>query len=283
MGFWDICKMILFGVIEGITEWLPVSNTGHLAVAGHYLGFSLYRESAVFREVFVAGSTLGASIAAALLFLPGNMLSVRRVEGDRVISRGRVVFWGIAVTAFLPTLLIGLLFAEEFSAFCFAPDSLRNLKLTVVTMIAGALLMIFGEFRNRRNAWLFEQTDEIPYRMLLLIGITQIVCFVPGSSRFGVMLLTAIALGVQRKAAVSTAVFLSIPALIISSAVTILGRGGLLSGIEISAVMTVAITAFFTSYFLLREIVKRLSRRELFRCAKYRIAFGVILLAFSIL
>jgi len=283
VGFFDIIKMLLFGVIEGLTEWIPVSNTGHLAVAGHFLHFGLYRESETFRELFNASASLGAVAAAMLLFLPGNSLFVSGPQGTTSVSRERTIFWGIAVVSFLPTLFTEMLFAGEFAAFAYAPDSLRNLKMTVVIMIVGGLIAILGERRNMNCSWSYEQPNEIPPRTLFFIGLTQIVSFLPGASRFGIMVLVAVALGVRRSAAVTTVMLMSIPTLLLSSAYPIVRSIGSVDGMQLSAMLTVAIVAFFVSFFALREIVRRLCRSDMRKYGRYRIAFGVLLLLFSIL
>ena len=152
MRFFDIFKVILFGIVEGLTEWIPVSNTGHLAVLSHYLSFDAYEANAVFREMLVAGAAFGAACAAALLFLPGNTLMVQRIQKQRSISRERTAFWAVVTASFLPTALIGLFFSDEFAGFAFAPNSVRNLKMVVVAMITGGLFYLVSEFRIRRGA-----------------------------------------------------------------------------------------------------------------------------------
>ena len=283
MGFFDIFKVILFGIVEGLTEWIPVSNTAHLAVLGHYVNFETYNASAMFRELLVASAALGAVTAAALLFLPGNSLVIIKSGQGKSVSRARIMFWCVATVSFLPTLLIGLVFADDFAEFSFAPASFRNLKMTVVAMVVGGILYIVSELRNRRVSWLYETTEEIPYRVLLLAGLTQTVSFIPGTSRFGILILTLTALGARRACAVSAAVFLSIPSLFLSALWPILHHIGSASGMQVSFMLAAFIAAFFTSFFMLREIVRRLSRIELTRFGRYRIGFGILLLFFCIM
>ncbi|MBR5712527.1 MAG: hypothetical protein IKX54_02930 [Lachnospiraceae bacterium] len=283
MSVLDIIKLILFGVIEGVTEWIPVSNTGHLAVASHFLDFSVYRESMEFREMFVGSAMFGSAMAALLLFVPGNFLFIRTFRGARKVSRDRSLFWLIAIVSFLPTLLALLLFGTDLTEFVFAVDSLRNQRLTVVIMIIGAAVTIFAELRNRTVAWLYERPNEIPPRYLLLAGCAQIVLFLPGASRFGVILLVLMALGAKRSAAVSTAVFLSIPSMLTTSLLWMLRSIGSVTGMQISAMITVMIVAFFVSFYMLRMFVRILSNSEMIRFAKYRAAFGILLLLFFIL
>lgn len=283
MRFFVIFKVILFGIVEGLTEWIPVSNTGHLAVLSHYLSFDAYEANAVFREMLVAGAAFGAACAAALLFLPGNTLMVQRIQKQRSISRERTAFWAVVTASFLPTALIGLFFSDEFAGFAFAPNSVRNLKMVVVAMITGGLFYLVSEFRIRRGAIRYEKTEEIPPRLIFIAGLTQMISFIPGSSRFGVLVLTLALFGVSRAACVSTAVFISIPSLFVSSLLPTLFYLFKLNGIEFSFVMTAALVSFFTSFFTLREIIRRLSKADLTKLGRYRIGFGVLLLLFCIL
>ncbi len=283
MALFDFLKLILFGAVEGITEWLPVSNTGHLAVASRFFAFDDYAESEMFRQTFLATASLGAVIAAALLFLPKNLVLFRDAGGKLRHSRIRAAFWLTILISSLPAIGVNILFADEISAFCYTPGAERSIRMTVVLMLIGGILLWISERQLRNRAPQYKRPDDIPIYLLFGIGLSQIIMIVPGASRFGLILLIALFLGVSRGAAVSTSIFVSIPTILITSLVQILRNMKSLNGFMVTELLAVGITSLFVSFIALRSIVSYLSGRDMRKFAQYRITAAVLLYVFIIL
>lgn len=283
MGFFDIIKMILIAACAGVTEWLPVSNSAHITVLGHYLGFPDWNASAVFREQFVGAATFGALMAAVLLFLPKNLPLYRDWKGNVKAAGERTRIFTVIGLSWIPNLVIGLIFGSDFSAFTYASDSLRTLRMTMVLMIAGGLIVWFAEIRNRATLPLYDRPEDVPFRFWLLIGLVQTVAFLPGCSRFGIAILLAVSLGIGRRTAVTVAILSGMPSLIVNGLLPLVIHGIQPDRWMISELITAAIVSFLVSFAVVRAIVSYLSKTSLTRFAKYRIAFGILLYLFCIL
>lgn len=283
MGFFDILKMLLLAAAEGLTEWLPVSNTGHISVLGHYLGFADWNASTVLRELYVGAATLGAVLAACALFLPGNGPFSKTLDGKRVVADERVRFFTAIGIGWIPCLLLSLIFGSKLSDFLYDPKAMQNQRLTVVCMIVGGALFLLAELRNRKRIPRYERMEEVPVKIIMVLGLTQLAGFLPGASRFGLAILVAMALGVSRKTSVTLAVFVNMPAAIVCGALPILRNLGHIGGIYVSEMMMASILAFLISFFALRAILSVLTENSMARFGRYRIAFGVLLYLFFIL
>jgi Uncharacterized bacitracin resistance protein len=283
VGVFNILKMLLLSAAEALTEWLPVSNTGHLAVLGHYLGFDHWEANATLRDIFVAASLLGSVLAACALFLPNNGLFYKTPEGKKMIAGERLRFYVAILLAWIPCLLLALVFGQQFSDFIYDPESIRNLRMTMVLMILGGVISIFGEIHNRNVEPKYTRLEEIPVGFLFLLGLTQIVGFLPGACRFGLAILVAVAFGVERRAAVTLSVFMSLPSLFVCGALPILRNLNKIGGITASELLTAFVLAFLVSFFALRWIISMLSKRSLIRFGQYRVVFGILLYLFVIL
>ena len=283
MGFFDILKMLLIAAAESLTEWIPVGNTGHLSVLGHYLGFTGWKSSAAVREIYVAAATTGTILAACALFLPNNGLFVRMPDDRRILARERLRFYVAIALGWMPCLLVSLAFGEQFSDFMYDPESVRTLKLIMVLMVVGGLLQFLFEFRNRKVTARYERLEEVPPAIILLISLLQITGLLPGTCRFGLAILLAVMLGVSKRTAVTLSVFVNLPSLFVFGIIPMIRRIGIVNGILVSELLMAGILAFLISFFMLRSIADWLTKDSFVRFGRYRIAFGVVLYLFTIL
>lgn len=283
MSFFDILKMLLIAAAESLTEWIPVGNTGHLAVLGHYLGFEGWKSSAAVREIFVSAATTGTVLAACALFLPNNGLFVRMPDERRILARERLRFYVAIALGWLPCLLVTLAFGEQFSDFIYDPQSVKNLKLIMVLMIVGGAAQFLFELRNRKIMPRYERLEEVPPAIILLISLLQIIGLLPGTCRFGLAILLAVMLGVSKRTAVTLSVFVNLPSLFVFGIIPMIRRISVVNGILISEMLMAGILAFLISFFMLRTIADWLTKDSFVRFGRYRIAFGIVLYLFTIL
>ena len=294
MGFLDIMKMLLIAVAESLTEWIPVSNTGHIAVIEHYLGFTDWKSSAAFRELYVAAATTGTILAACALFLPNNGLFIRTPDNRRILAGERMRFYVAILFGWLPCLFVTLAYGQSVTDFSYSPNSLKNLKLIIVLMILGGILQCLFEWRDRILQFLFrskyvsftvryERLEEIPAAIILLMSLTQMISVLPGTCRFGLSIMIAVLLGVQKRTAITLSVFVNMPAVFVFGIVPILRHLGSIGGILASEMMMAGILSFLVSFFMLRIIATWLTKKSFTRFGRYRIAFGVVLYLFTIL
>ena len=283
MGFFDIVKMLLIAAAEALAEWLPVSNTGHITVLGQYLGFADWNSGDAVRNLFTATATLGTILAACALYLPNNGLTYRTQDGRRMLAADRLRFYVAVLIAWVPCLLLAVVLGKELNAFLYDPKSIQTLRMTMVVTVFGGVLLCLGEFCIRRRTVTYEKLEEIPLWLIFLLGPVQMIGFLPGASRFGLTVLIAAVLGVQKRTAVNLAIFMSLPAVFVYGILPILRNLGAIGGIVASEMLMGGVFAFLISFFRLRSIAAVLSGNTFTRFGRYRIAFGVLLYVFSIL
>ena len=283
MAFFDILKLLMMTVIASVGEWLPVSNTGHLAVFGHYLGFSDWNASAAVRESFAGAAVFGTVLASCALFLPNNGAFTKTQDNRRAVARDRIRFYVAILLAWIPTLAVQLMFGRKLNEFLMATDSLQNLKLVMVLMIAGGAVVWLSEIRNKNVPVRYELPEDIPVAMILLFGLIPLLSFLPGTCRFGLTILAAVSLGVSRRTALTLAVFFNMPAAIVFGAVPVIRRLFSVGGIAVSELLTASVLSFLISFFVLKAVLTLLGRNRMSRFGQYRVGFGILLYLFSIL
>ena len=275
--------MLLIAAAEALTEWLPVSNTGHVAVLGQYFGFENWYDKEAVRNLFVASASLGTLLAACALYMPNNGLTYRTQDGRRMLAADRLRFYIAILIAWVPCLLVSVMFGKKWNAFLYDPKSIQTLKMTMVITIFGGLMLCLASLRNRRSSGKYEKLEDIPRWLILLLGPVQIVGFLPGASRFGLTIVIAVLFGVQIRNAVNLGVFMSLPAVVVYGVLPIFRNAGSINGIVASEMLTAGVLAFLISFVLLRSVAAIFSGKTLLRFGQYRIAFGVLLYVFSIL
>lgn len=267
----EIVKAIIIGVIEGITEWLPISSTGHMILAEKILNWNL---SPAFVEMFRVVIQLGAIMAVVVLywdrlfpFSIGKRPRVRKEIGT---------LWLKIIAACLPAAVIGILFDDEIDALFYNP-------LTVsITLILYGVLFIAVENRNKNRAVKIEEVSQITYKTALLIGIFQVLALIPGTSRSGATILGAILIGTSRTAAAEFTFYLAVPVMFGASLVKLAKFGLNFTGGETAVLLTGLIVAFVTSIGAIRFLVGYIRKHDFKAFGWYRIVLGcVVLLYFS--
>ena len=277
MNIAEILKILLFGVVEGVTEWLPVSSTGHLILLDEYLPL---RQSDAFKEMFNVVIQLGAILAVVVLFWKQLFPFQWKDKEQPVVQKGILRLWGKVIVACLPAGVIGILFDDFLEAHLHTPA------------VIAAMLILYGvaflvvEQRNKGRTFRIQTTDEIDWKTALIIGAFQVLSLIPGTSRSGVTILGALLVGVARPAAAEFTFFLSVPVMFGASFIKIvkfLAESGGFAGSEIFALLLGSAVAFAVSLLAIGFLMSFVKRHSFKPFGWYRIALGIVVIATLVL
>ena len=258
----DIIAAIILGLVEGATEFLPVSSTGHLILAGHALGFVGARAAAF--EIIIQ---LGAILAVVWLY---RVLLWRVATGAFTPGEPRNLLLALLI-AFLPAAIVGLLTHHWITAHLFTPP------VVIAALIAGGLAILVIE--HRRPAPRFETVMQIGARTALWIGIAQLASLIPGVSRSGATIMGALLAGVGRPAAAEFSFLLAIPVMVAATGLELWESRHLLAGSDAEIFAIGFVVAFASAVVVVKWLVRFVSHRTFDLFAWYRIVFGLALVA----
>ena len=283
MEFLEILKVIFLGIVEGITEWLPVSSTGHMLLVDKL--FTL-KASDSFKEMFFVVIQLGAILAVLVLFweklFPLHTEKIEEGDGEMktvktklVADMGILNLWGKVLVACLPAAIIGILFDE------FLEDHLHTPLVIAITLIVYGVAFILVENKNKNKELSTQTTDEITYKQALIIGLFQVLSLIPGTSRSGATIIGALLVGVARPAGSEFTFFLAIPVMVGASAIKLLKfflTAGVMTGTEIGYLLIGAIVAFAVSLLAIKFLMDFVKKHDFKVFGWYRIVLGAIVL-----
>lgn len=261
----EIIKALILGVIQGITEWLPISSTGHLILAEHWMPLKF---SAAFISTFFVVIQVGSILAVILLFF--NKLNPFSAKKDEKQRRDTLVLWSKILVASVPAAIIGLLFNDSIDKYLYTP------QVVAATLIIYAVAILWVERRNKKPT--ITSFGQISYKTAALIGGFQVLALIPGTSRSGATILGAILLGSSRVIASEFSFFMAIPVMLGAGGLKLLKAGFAFSGIEWFVLFTGFMTAFVVSLFAIRFLLKYIRSHDFTVFAYYRIALAVVVL-----
>ena len=277
---WEIVKAVILGVIEGITEWLPVSSTGHLILADEFLSLNMSEE---FIEMFNVVIQLGAILAVVVLFWPklwpfqNDPEAVRGETGakalvDRFCRKDVWVMWFKVLVAILPAMVIGLPLDDWMTEHLHNPP------------VVAAMLILYGVFflliEQRRYRPRIKRIAKLDYKTALGIGLFQVLSLVPGTSRSGATILGAMLLGTSRTVAAEFTFFLAIPVMFGASLIKVLKFGFAFTGFELAVLGVGCLVAFVVSMLSIRFLMNYVKKHDFKVFGWYRIVLGVLVLAY---
>ncbi|MHC1772857.1 MAG: undecaprenyl-diphosphate phosphatase [Flexilinea sp.] len=269
MEFIEIIKAIILGIIEGITEWLPISSTGHMILADEFIRLNL---SDAFKEMFLVVIQLGAIIAVIILYFQKlNPFSSKKTVDEK---KDTIALWLKVIVACVPAGIIGLLFNDQIDAIFY------NYKTVAITLILYGVLFIIIEQRNKSRHAKINEFSQLNYSTVLIIGLFQILALIPGTSRSGATILGAVLIGTSRSIAAEFSFFLSIPLMFGASAVKLIKFGFDFSGIEMAVLLIGMITAFVVSIWSIKFLVDYIKKHDFKVFGYYRIVLGIIVLLY---
>lgn len=273
--FIEILKAILFGIVEGITEWLPISSTGHLILLDEFVRLKV---SAEFYEMFQVVIQLGAIGAVLLLFFHKlNPFSSKKGEIQRKQTWN---LWAKVVVAVIPSAVLGLLFDDWMDA------HLYRYWVVAIALIVYGVAFILVERQNKRLQPRVEDVHEIDHRTALLIGAFQCLSLIPGTSRSGSTILGGILLGVSRPAAAEFSFFLAIPTMLGASGlkfVKYLMEGMVPTGTEIAVLIVGCLVSFLVSVLVIKALMEYVRKRSFSAFGVYRIILGALVIGYWLL
>ena len=271
----ELLKAVLFGIVEGITEWLPVSSTGHMILLDEFVSLKVSDE---FYEMFQVVIQLGAILAVILLFFHKlNPFSPKKTKMQR---QNTWQLWFKVVVAVIPSAVLGLLLDDWMDA------HLYNYVVVAVTLIIYGVAFIFMEKRNESRSLKVKDVYGIDYRTAILIGCFQCLSLIPGTSRSGSTILGAIILGVGRSAGAEFSFFLAIPTMLGASAlklVKFLLSGVSATGMEIGVLLVGCVVSFVVSLLVIRGLMEYVRKRSFAAFGVYRIILGALVLGYFLI
>ncbi len=271
----EILKAIFFGIVEGITEWLPISSTGHLILLDEVMKLKVSPE---FYEMFQVVIQLGAIIAVVLLFFHKlNPFSPQKDEKQKEMTWS---LWLKVIAAVMPSAVIGVLLDDWMDA------HLYNYWVVAIMLIVYGVAFILVEKRNAALTPKVKGVHGIDMKTALLIGCFQCLSLIPGTSRSGATILGGIALGVSRSAASEFSFFLAIPTMLGASAlklVKFIFEGVGISGLEVGILLIGCVVSFLVSLVVIKGLMQYVRKNSFSVFGVYRIALGaMVLLYFAI-
>jgi len=268
----ELLKAVLFGIVEGITEWLPISSTGHLILLNEFVTLSMSDE---FRSMFDVVIQLGAILAVIVLFFHKlNPFSPSKTK----IQRGRTwELWFRVVASIIPSGVVGVLFDD------WMDEHLHNGIVVAAALIVYGVAFILIEQMNKKRKPRIESVYRIDYQTALLIGLFQCLSLVPGTSRSGSTILGAIAIGVSRSAGAEFSFFMAIPTMLGASAIKLLkfiASGVRATGTEIGVLIVGCVVSFIVSLLVIKGLMEYVRHHSFSAFGVYRIVLGVVVLVY---
>ena len=270
----ELLKAVLFGIVEGVTEWLPISSTGHLILLNEFITLNV---SDAFRSMFDVVIQLGAILAVIVLFFHKlNPFSPQKSEGEK---KQTWQLWFKVIAAIIPSGIVGVLFDDWMEA------HFHNATVVDIALIVYGVAFILVERRNARRVGgkTVEDVYAIDYKTALLIGCFQCLSLIPGTSRSGSTILGAILIGVGRSAGAEFSFFMAIPTMLGASAIK--GLKFMLSGVaatgtEIGVLIVGCVVSFLVSLLVIRGLMEYVRRHSFSAFGVYRILLGVVVLVY---
>lgn len=266
----EILKAILFGIVEGITEWLPISSTGHMILLDEFVKLDVSEE---FWEMFLVVIQLGAILAVVILFW--NKIFPFDLKKKPHVKKDIFSLWFKILVACIPAAVIGLAFDDVFDALFYNP------WCVAIALIVFGIAFILIENRNKNNKPHITELGQITYKTALMIGVFQLIAAVfPGTSRSGATIVGALLIGVSRTVAAEFTFFLAIPVMLGASLLKLLKFGFTFSGMELTILFVGMVVAFLVSVIVIKFLMGYIKKHDFKVFGWYRIVLGVIVLLY---
>lgn len=268
----ELLKAILFGIVEGITEWLPISSTGHLILLNEFLTLNVSEE---FQSMFDVVIQLGAILAVVVIFFR----KLNPFDGRKSVTEKRKTWdlWFKVIAAIIPSGVVGVLFDD------WMDEHLHNGIVVAIALIVYGIAFIVVERMNEGKKPRIRKVYQIDCKTAMLIGLAQCLSLIPGTSRSGSTILGGILVGVSRGAAAEFSFFMAIPTMVGASGIKLLKfllSGVGFSGAELGILLVGCVVSFLVSLLVIRGLMEYVRKHSFSAFGVYRIVLGVIVLAY---
>ena len=268
--FFEIIKTIIFGIVEGITEWLPISSTGHLIILNDLMPLNTSEE---FFQVFLVVIQLGAILAVIVTFFRKMWPFQRSLSDDQRKQIWRN--WLKVIIGCIPAGIAGVLLDDIFDQYLSGP-----IVVAVALIAYGVVFILVERFVNRDRKFSVSSLNELSYVGALLIGCFQMLALVPGTSRSGATIIGAMLLGVARGAAAEFSFYLSVPVMLGASILKLHHFGLHFSGSELAVLLLGTAVSFIVSVVAIRFLMNYIKNHDFQPFGVYRIIIGIVVLAY---
>lgn len=272
MEFIEIIKVIILGIVEGITEWLPISSTGHMILVDEFIQLNM---SEAFKEMFFVVVQLGAIMSVVLLYF--NKLNPFSGKKTKIEKRDTWSLWFKVVVAVIPAGLLGVLFDDKIN------ELFYNYKTVAIMLIVYGVLFIIVENKNKGKSPKIKELSQLTYKTAFLIGVFQVLSLIPGTSRSGATIIGAMILGTSRYVAAEFTFFLAIPVMFGASLLKLLKFGLVFTGPEIVILSIGTIVSFLVSILTIKFLMGYIKKNDFKAFGYYRIVLGIIVILYFLL
>lgn len=260
----DFVSAVILGIVEGVTEFLPISSTGHLIIVNQFIGFT-----GQFAKMFDVVIQLGAILSVVVYFWK-RLIPL----GHNNSSKNHRIFdlWKKTIVGVIPALGIGFLVGK------YIEELLFNTTVVAIALIIGGLILVYIE--NKKPSVRINSIQHLSYRTAFLIGLIQCLAMIPGTSRSAATIIGAVLLGASRVVAAEFSFFLAIPTMVAASGYTLLKSGTLLTSHELLVVACGFFVSFIVAWMVIAAFMNYVSKRDFKPFAYYRIVLGIFVLAY---
>lgn len=275
----EILKAILLGIVEGLTEWLPISSTGHMILVDEFVKLKVSDE---FLELFLVVIQLGAILAVLIMFFP-KLWPFASKEKDNIpikeigpvrVKINTMKMWLKVIVGIIPLGIVGVLFEDDIDRVFY------NYQTVAVTLILYGVFFIILERYNKKRVPSMNKIDEMPLSTAFFIGLFQVLSVIPGTSRSGATILGAMLLGTSRGLAAQFSFFLAIPVMFGASLLKVVKFEGSVLGSEIGLLIIGMVVAFIVSVFSIRFLMGYIKKKDFTAFGWYRIVLGALVLVY---
>ena len=267
----EIIKAIFFGIVEGITEWLPISSTGHMILLNELVKLDVSKD---FYDMFQVVIQLGAILAVVILFWR-QIFPVKKEKEKLTLDKNILSLWGKILVACVPAAIVGVLFDEFFEKLFY------NYVCVAIALIVFGIAFIVIENKNKGKSSKINSLAELSYNTVLLIGIFQLIAAIfPGTSRSGATIVGALLLGVSRTVVAEFTFFLAIPVMFGASLLKLVKFNFAFTGMELTILLVGMLVAFITSMFIIKFLMSYIKKHDFKVFGWYRIILGIIVLLY---
>ena len=280
----ELLKSAIFGIIEGITEWLPISSTGHLILAEQFIKFK--EVSPEFWDMFQVVIQFGAILAVVVLYFkqiwPFTKNKEKAIKNKGFLSifdKKIMTLWGKILVACVPAAVIGLLFDDVFQALFYNP-----VCIAIALIVFGIAFIVIENWNKKRKGKLKETDSEITYKDALIIGVFQLLAAIfPGTSRSGATIIGGLLIGLSRPNAAEFPFYLAIPTMLGASLLKLVKFGFAFTGIEIAVLLVGMLVSFLVSIAVIKFLMSYIKKHDFKVFGYYRIILGIIVLAYFLI